>query len=741
MTIRSRLLLLVFAVWFPAVGAFTLLAMWAHSRDEATAHATLRQVAEGLSIAVERELDKKAVMASTLAASGALGRGDFTTFQSESRSALQNDPNAWAFVINPARPQLSTLVQHPEAHPRLPDASALPQGPGPQAHFVATGVEARRPVVAVFTTLPPGSALPVNVGVAFDPSALQAIMARTRLPQDAIAKVLDQQQRIIARSHDASRWLGQTVTDELLAAARAGSGEFLNSRNVGGVASLTYLTPPNEYGWAAAVAVPEAALRHAAADLTARVVAAAAALLLIGLLLALVWTRRINQPITALLDATAQLVRNEIPPPLATGLPEADAVGAALHRAAHATRQSAQVLQARVAEAVRQTEAAQASLFESQKREAIGRLTGGIAHDFNNLLQTISMGLQMVDRTVGDGPHRRALDGAFRACGKAADLIRQMLTFGRAQALKPQPVALEDFILKALELTTRAIDAKVSLHAKVEPGTRPAFADPIQFELALLNLVFNSRDAMSKGGTIVISASNADPGEARAAGATGDGPFVALKVSDTGTGMDPQTLARATEPFFTTKPVGSGSGLGLGQVVSFARQSGGGVSLHSELGRGTSVHVYLPTARTDVAAAELPVPEAAPRRALRILMVEDDVLVTNVVVAALEAAGHQVTPCSRASEAVTALATAHDCARRYDVLFTDIVMPGDMDGHDLAVWCREPHPATAIVLTTGYSAKAAGSPALLLRKPFGIEDLLTTLDRAASTRRVSEVVA
>ncbi|MES2482576.1 MAG: ATP-binding protein [Pseudomonadota bacterium] len=740
MTIRSRLLLLVFAVWFPAVGAFTLLAMWAHSRDEAAARATLRQVAESLSVAVERELDKKAVMASTLAASGALSRGDFPTFQLESRAALQNDPHAWAFIIDPARPRLNTLLQHPEPHMRLPDAPVLPQGPGPQAHFVLAGMDARRPVVVVFTALPPASALPINVGVAFDLTSLQGMMDQISLPENAIAKVLDQQQRIIVRSRDANRWLGETVTDELLTAARNGSAEFLSSR-IGGVASLTYLTPPNQYGWAAAVAVPEAALSHAAAALTARVVAVAAALLLIGLLLALVWTRRINQPITALLDATAQLVRNEIPPQLTTGLPEADEVGAALYRAAQATRRSAHLLEARVAEAVRQTEAAQASLFESQKREAIGRLTGGMAHDFNNLLQTISMGLQMVDRTVGDGPHRRALDGAFRACGKAADLIRQMLTFGRAQALRPQPVAMEDFILKALELTTRAIDAKVSLQATVEPGTRPAYADPIQFELALLNLVFNARDAMPKGGAIVICACNADADKAHAAGATGDGPFVALKVSDTGTGMDPQTLARATEPFFTTKPVGAGSGLGLAQVVSFARQSGGGVCLQSEVGRGTCVHVYLPTARTDMAAQTVPAPEAAPRRALRILMVEDDVLVSNVVVAALEAAGHHVTPCSRASEAVAALSAAQDGAHRFDVLFTDIVMPGDMDGHDLAVWCREHHPDTAIVLTTGYSAKAAGSTALLLRKPFAIEDLLSALDRAASTRRASEAVA
>jgi nitrogen-specific signal transduction histidine kinase/CheY-like chemotaxis protein len=362
-------------------------------------------------------------------------------------------------------------------------------------------------------------------------------------------------------------------------------------------------------------------------------------------------------------------------------------------------------------------------LRQFQKMEAIGRLAGGVAHDFNNLLQTISTAHQVLDRHVAEGPQRRILQGAMRATAKAADLIRQMLAFGRAQPLQPQPVSLADLILTSRELTGRAVGERVRLTAAIEPDVPPVFVDPIQLELAMLNLVFNARDAMPEGGSIVISARLAAADEVTA---LPGGPYVCLAVTDDGPGMDASTRARAFEPYFTTKPVGAGSGLGLPQAQAFARQSGGDIRLDSAPGRGTKVSLFLPATHASVpAAAQGDVPRR-PQRALKVLMVEDDVLVSSVVVPALESEGHRVALCGTADEAMKRLLSGEP----FDVLFTDVVMPGRLTGMDLVQWCRRHRPDLPSVAATGYTAQAADSDTQVLRKPYGLDALLNALQSA-----------
>jgi len=425
--------------------------------------------------------------------------------------------------------------------------------------------------------------------------------------------------------------------------------------------------------------------------------------------------------------AADDLVHELVPSPPRTGLFEADEVGKALHDAGVRARQSAEILEARVSEAVARTAEVQVRLAEAQKREALGRLAGGVAHDFNNLLQTISAAHHLLLPTTPEGPPRRMLEAASRATGKATSLVKQMLAFGRAQALEPVPVDVNDFLLKVSELTSKAAGANVALHADVKPGTPAVFVDPTQFELALLNVIFNARDAMKDGGRIDIRAAAVatdDPGQQAPTAAA----FVRLEVTDDGPGMSAQTLQKAFDPYFTTKPVGSGSGLGLAQVQSFARQSGGEARITSEPGRGTTVSLLLPaTTQAPPAALDASIRSAMGHGPLRVLMVEDDPLVASVVVPAIRGAGHSVQHCTNADEAKSVL----QHGGKFDVVFSDVVMPGNMTGLDLARWCHAHQPGLPVVLASGYTAQAPEPDVKMLRKPYHVDELLEALVHAA----------
>ena len=369
-------------------------------------------------------------------------------------------------------------------------------------------------------------------------------------------------------------------------------------------------------------------------------------------------------------------------------------------------------------------EEAREQLFQAQKMEAVGQLTGGIAHDFNNLLQALSACLQMVERRVADPQVRGLLAAGHQAIERGETLTKQLLAFARRQALSPEPVDVRDRLLGMSELLVRAMRADIHLEVDLQPDLWPIYVDPTQFELALLNLAVNARDAMPGEGSLRIEGRNVPlaPGQ-DPEGLAGD--FVRLTVIDTGTGMPPEVLARAAEPFFTTKSVGKGSGLGLSQVWGFARQSGGTARLESVPGRGTRVGLLLP--RSVVAAVRI-----APRAAAtadtgsgRILLVEDDPIVGPLVGGSLQDLGYTVL---RAATADEALAILTDGAP-VDLLFTDVVMPGATTGVELAQHARRLRPDLPVVLMTGYSEEApAGEGFRVLTKPYRIEALVEALE-------------
>ncbi|MDF4025565.1 ATP-binding protein [Luteibacter sp. PPL201] len=385
--------------------------------------------------------------------------------------------------------------------------------------------------------------------------------------------------------------------------------------------------------------------------------------------------------------------------------------------------------------AERALEEARIALFQAQKMESIGQLTGGMAHDFNNLLVAIQSALDLLGpRLPTDERTRGIYSAALAGVQRGASLTQRMLAFARRQELQPCAVNVPQLVHGMSRLIDRTLGDRYQLVTRFEPALSLALVDPHQLELALLNLVVNARDAYADGGgLIVIEASMKEPPPV----ATPEPDvrrFVCLSVIDQGQGMDVDTLARSTDPFFTTKGVGKGTGLGLSMVHGLAAQSQGRLVLESRPGAGTRVDLWLPVAEetdtglaTDLAPGQTTQVEG--KRALRILTVDDDVLVLMTLEALLEDLGHEVTAVSSAREAIEAL--AGDAT--YDVLMTDYAMPGQ-SGVELAQEAKRLRPRLPVVLATGYAEVSLKDFPELFRlgKPFDRSRLAEVLEQATS---------
>lgn len=367
------------------------------------------------------------------------------------------------------------------------------------------------------------------------------------------------------------------------------------------------------------------------------------------------------------------------------------------------------------------------ALVQSQKLEAIGQLTGGVAHDFNNLLMAIIGSLELVGRRIPQDPKiTPLLNNAMQAAERGAALTQRMLSFARKQELKLQAVDLPTLVLGMTDLLQSSMTPAVVIQTDIPAGLPPARTDPVQLEAALLNLVVNARDAMPEGGVVRIEA-RAEPGASAAGLPAGD--YLRLSVTDTGQGMDAQTLVRATEPFFTTKGVGKGTGLGLPMVHGLAEQSGGRLVLRSRPGEGTTVDIWLPQAEHLPAQARPPAMPAllGAAKPLTVLAVDDDNLVLMNTVAMLEELGHRAFAADSALDALETLGREH-----IDLIITDYAMP-KITGVQLADAVKATRPATQVILATGYAELPPGADPHLprLAKPFLQHDLAMAIHRAS----------
>lgn len=421
------------------------------------------------------------------------------------------------------------------------------------------------------------------------------------------------------------------------------------------------------------------------------------------------------------------------------GAPRFDAAGAfqgfvgvtfdvtAAHKAETDLKRINELLEERVGEALAEKEKAEADLVHANRMEAVGRLTGGVAHDFNNLLTVVIGALDIVLRTEDPVKRRRLAEAALGAARRGERLTNQLLAFSRRQTLRPEPTDVNALIHEGEPLLRRAVGEDVALHFRLRRGGARVLVDPAKFEAALLNLLVNARDAVRPGGLIEVRTETCEIGP-------GDVPdlppgrYLCVAVADDGEGMDAETLQRVFEPFFTTKSVGKGTGLGLSQVYGFARQSGGGVRIRSDVGQGTEIRLYLPplAGRPGVVTGEtaaLPEPAGS-----ALLLVEDDADVAAIATDILSEGGFNV---RHAENAAAALALMDH--QRFDIMLSDVVMPGGMSGVELARRCAERWPEMKVVLTSGYPGEGEtlrDTPWPFLPKPYSADQLRRVLGRA-----------
>ena len=384
---------------------------------------------------------------------------------------------------------------------------------------------------------------------------------------------------------------------------------------------------------------------------------------------------------------------------------------------------------------------AEEALRQSQKLEAVGQLTGGVAHDFNNLLTIIRSSVEFLRRPdLAPERKRRYLDAVSDTVDRAAKLTGQLLAFARRQALKPETFDVGERLRSISEMLDSVTGARIRVVTDLPGAPCYVRADASQFETALVNMAVNARDAMDGEGRLTLRLDGGAPMPPIRGHAGAAGPFVAVSVVDTGTGIASTDLARIFEPFFTTKEVGRGTGLGLSQVIGFAKQSGGDVDVRSRAGEGTTFTLYLPevTAPPPAPPPAGPGPESATEAHLRILVVEDNVEVGRFCTQILEELGHQPVWAENAEAALVALERAET---PFEAVFSDVVMPG-MGGIALARLLRERHPDLPVVLTSGYSHVLAQDDAHgfeLLRKPYSAQELGRVLKEMAGRRMKREI--
>ena len=374
---------------------------------------------------------------------------------------------------------------------------------------------------------------------------------------------------------------------------------------------------------------------------------------------------------------------------------------------------------------------AEGALKEAQRLETLGQLTGGVAHDFNNLLMIVGGNAERIGRGIPPDRQQRAVQAILDAVRTGERLTRQLLTFSRRQRVSPETILLQEKLPAIQEMLRSSLRGDIRVVVEVAPETWPVRVDVAEFELAMLNLAINARDAMPGSGVLLLKAGNLAATEGPA-GITGE--FVGISVRDTGAGIRPENLPKVFDPFFTTKPVGKGTGLGLSQVHGFASQAGGTATIESNLGQGTTVSIFLPRVLEGLGppAPKATVPLPVPRKG-KALLVEDNLSVAEVAIENLGHCGFEVTHLSDATAGIEFAERAIDL----DIVVSDIVMPGHCTGLDLARRLRDSRPDLRILLVTGYSEaalNAASEGFQILGKPYSIVDL----EEAIRSRR-SEV--
>jgi signal transduction histidine kinase len=728
MYFRNRLLVLVLSILLPAFASSMLAVWYVYDQEHDNQERSVGEAARALALLVDKELQAREGVLLALAASPALARGDLAEFYVHAK-LLAPTPGTAIILQEPSGEQLLNT--------RVPPGEPLPQrrasnmaklidkygGKRTLVSDVFLASVAKRYDFAIQVPVLREGEIKYYLAMGIQAASLQSLFQNQRFPQSWIITVIDRNGNVVARTRDDDKFVGTTVrtsTQRIIGASAEGS---FPSITLDGIAVKAFFSTIERADWKMLISIPEAEIRQ----IPVRAAAMLGAMLVLVLLLALAAARRTSRstilPIEHLGTVADRLGRGEPVRYQSQGLLEIDRVGLRLADAADQITTAQSELERRIAVAVANNERAQVALIKGQKLEALSRLTGGIAHDFNNLLQTLTSALQLAAMT-GDPERVQSLLATCQAAvRKATDLTAQLGAFGKVQDARLEVVELGPTIRKKMQLLASAVGSSVSVRLDLADRLWPVLIDPVQLELALVNIALNACDAMPQGGALRIGADNVP---AERAPREMPGEYVLLRVTDTGIGMSPEVLANALDPFFTTKPMGQANGLGLAQVYGFATNSGGLLRLDSVEGEGTTVELYLPRAAVlssvePSATAPSPAPAVTARH---VLFVDDDRLLRETVAPALEQAGFTVTVADSGDEALAFLQDG----LRPDVVFSDIVMPGRTSGIDLAKIVRQRYAGTGIVLATGYSLKRTGLPDVqVLSKPYELSAVIDAL--------------
>jgi signal transduction histidine kinase len=683
---------------------------------------------------VDNELEIREGILRTLANSPALARGDLDTFDRHARSVAPNGETAILLLDRDGRQLLNTRVAPGAPLPpgRASNLDALMKRDGADRILVSdlfVSAVTQRHAVAIQVPVHVDGTLRYFLAMSMNAAQLQALLGEQRFPADWQAAIIDRTGRLIARSVDPDQYRGRSVSSVALAEFAAHREGVFSNRNLAGIPVQAFYSTVPKSDWRVLVSIPTEDLRRVPLHAATFLAAMMAVLLVLASVAARWFARRAAIPIEYLGRSAADLGAGREVQYRPQGIVEIDAVAL---RMADASRQilTAQAdLEHRVAEAVAASERAQSALVRGQKLEALGRLTGGIAHEFNNLLQTLTTALQLASLTANQPKVLGLIDTCKRTVSRATALTTRLGSFGRVQDARLLTVDPGEQVRGSVQLLRGVLRQGTRMEVHSADDLWPVTIDPVQFDLALLNLAINARDAMPDGGRLAVDVRNCilEPTMER----TG-GEYVRVSVTDTGIGMPPDVLARALDPFFTTKPPGQGSGLGLPQAYAFATQSRGWLTLSSTVGAGTTIEIYLPRSLQPLSAVAARADGQAPGRGSgRVLFVEDDPLVREAVVRGLEDCGFDVMVAADGDKALAMLDAGLDA----DVVFSDIVMPGKVSGVDLAGILHERRPGLPVVLATGYTDQRAVIPGVqVLAKPYEIDQLVELLANLSSGR-------
>ncbi len=700
---------------------------------------TLRTAARSAADDIGRMVSGMQLLALALADSKLLQTGDLAAFQLQASRLVQRHNLTTVLYDTTGQQLLNTSVPFGNALPA--DRATVNQVLGTAQSDISDLTKdalTGKPIVRIAVPVMRDGKLVYVLAVQIS-NAIAAVMAEQVILPEQTLGLLDRQGAIIYRTRDPEQYIGLKAPLDVL--------DQIDSRDEGSLLSSSRTGVPNYIAfsrvkltrWVLATSIPRHVLFAPVTQSLLRLSALAAGTLLLAGFIAWIIGRAIARPVTGL-SRLAKALGDDGPaePPAPTRIREVDAVAQSMLAAAVSLRQQTEQRATAITALGQATEGRQSverQLVQSQKMEAVGQLTGGLAHDFNNLLGVVIGNLDLLRERCAIAPDGDELaSDALEAALRGAELTRLMLAFARRQPLMPERCDINHIISTTVDLLRRTLGEDMLIDLQLANDVWPVLIDRVQLEAAITNLANNARHAMPRGGQLSIITRNMhlDEDYAAAHAELVPGDYVSIEVSDTGTGIAPKLIDHIFVPFFTTKEPGQGTGLGLSMVFGFLKQSGGHINVYSELDHGTTFRLYLPP--TKEAAATEPTAAQPPPQSGRnetILAVEDSYGLRQVLARQLTGAGYHVLEASNGRAALDLVETHGSI----DLLLTDIVMPGGMNGHELARVAVQLRPNLKTLLTTGFSDTAnagavAPSHIRILHKPYRKDELLRLVHEA-----------